>query len=220
MASRTRSSNLGFDGATVAAPARSMVIDEPLPGQVTAAPACLGERRPRARRILSAPSCPIRSRGRKGSHCRRSPHAPRTATGVGKSGGRTVSAGQPRRKPSAGPQTRPWQAPMPARVASLASRAEEKPSRRLKATSSQRQTSVSGRASRRSSSRSAKVSASPAPKASCRSRRRASALGDLAPRGGEPGDRAAHERVVDARDPAELAGGVETRARSSPVRGP
>src|SRR6185436_19735029 len=59
----------------------------------------------------------------------------RLPSAAGFKGGRTVSESQPKRNSRAGPHTRPWHGPMPARVASLASRA---PAARTAAASSAR----------------------------------------------------------------------------------
>jgi hypothetical protein len=98
---------------------------------------------------------------------------------------------------------------MPARVASLASRAEAKPSSRPYPTSSQRQTSVSERGRRRSSRREGALQ--PHGEGELAVAPGHGRNGYLASRSGRAGHRAAPERVLDACDAGELARGVDAR---------
>ena len=136
--------------------------------------------------------------------------ATRWPSGAGRTGGRTVSESQPKRNSSAGPQTRPWHGPMPARGGELGlARARRRRRGAARRTSSQRQTIVSGRAS---APQLARADGTPAPsrrrgggRRVARARRPPLGRRVVAPRGREPRDLPLRERDVDARDAARLA---------------
>ena len=133
---------------------------------------------------------------------------------------------QPNRNSSAGPQTRPWQGPMPARVASLASRArrsggEVAEARRPR--SGRRSCPARGRGEAPRAERKARSHGAPRSAGSARAPPGAGALGGGAvePAGrSEPRDLPLGDRGFDAGDAAGLAGAEHAGERRSPATRP